>query len=222
MRGTAQDAERIAARRRTIIETGFSLFAQHGIENVSMPEIAQASGVGRATIFRYFQSKLELVVEIGAVKWRECLQENQKRIPEGELARMNAAEYLGFYLDSFLYLYRNHRDILRFNQYFNIYVQTEHATPEQMKPYNEIVYELLRGCHEIYRKATEDGTVRTDVTEEALISATLHIMLATVTRYAVGLVFVPKNGSNPEEELIMLRDLLQKQYTVALPGGDKR
>ena len=51
MRGTAQDAERIAARRRTIIETGFSLFAQHGIE------------IKHETVFKVFLT--DLVSEFG-------------------------------------------------------------------------------------------------------------------------------------------------------------
>ena len=39
-------------------------------------------------------------------------------------------------------------------------------------------------------------------------------MLAAVTRYAVGLVYVPESGADPENELMMLKDLLLSHYCV--------
>ena len=39
------------------------------------------------------------------------------------------------------------------------------------------------------------------------------MMLAAVTRYAVGLAYQPEEGAGPEEELAMLRDMMLKQYS---------
>ena len=44
-----------------------------------------------------------------------------------------------------------------------------------------------------------------------MFSATLHLMLAAVTRYAVGLVYL--RGPDPEQELL-LRDLLVERFTI--------
>ena len=54
---------------KRMLEAGFNLFSERGIEQVTMPEVAQASSVGRATLFRYFPSKMELVIAIGVWKW---------------------------------------------------------------------------------------------------------------------------------------------------------
>ena len=40
-------------------------------------------------------------------------------------------------------------------------------------------------------------------------------MLAAVTRYAVGLAYQPEEGSGPEEELALLRDMMVRQYSRA-------
>lgn len=42
------------ARRRLIIDTAFRIFVEQKIEPVSMGEIASAAGIGRATLFRYY------------------------------------------------------------------------------------------------------------------------------------------------------------------------
>ena len=50
------------------------------------------------------------------------------------------------------------------------------------------------------------------VSEEMMFGKTLHLMLAVVTRYAVGLVFVPKGGFDALEELETMKDLLLMRY----------
>ena len=53
----------------------------------------------------------------------------------------------------------------------------------------------------MYTRAEQDHTIRIDETEEEMFSTTLHLMFAAVTRYAVGLVYIPKSGFDAEKEL---------------------
>lgn len=52
-----------------------------------------------------------------------------------------------------------------------------------------------------------------EIPEPMMFSATFHIMLAAVTGYAVGLAVVYENGGDPENELIMLKDMLFSRFT---------
>ena len=98
MRNKEKDAEQIAENRKKIMETGFRMFSERGIDPVTMPEIAQASNVGRATIYRYFSTKLDLVTAIGTWKWREYIRDYQNAIPAGELEALSGKEHLNRYL----------------------------------------------------------------------------------------------------------------------------
>ena len=60
-------------RRKAIINAAFQIFVEKKIEPVSMGEIAELAGVGRATLFRYYPNKLELVIAVCAAKWKEYL-----------------------------------------------------------------------------------------------------------------------------------------------------
>lgn len=209
-----KEAVMMSERRETFLESGFKLFSSKNIDTVSLQEVADESGLGVATLYRYFVNKPGLVVAVATWKWEEYLKENKARRPSANFEGMKASEIFEFYLDSFLELYRNHRDMLRFNQFFNVYVQAEHIDPDVMKPYKEIIYDLKEFFHEIYLKAQEDHTVRTDEPEEQMFSTTLHLMLAAVTRYAVGLVYTPQDGFDAQAELETMKEIFLVKYTV--------
>lgn len=213
MRDKEKDAAEMALRRQKMLEISYRLFTERNIDAVSMPEIANACGYGRATLYRYFNTKLSLVIAVSTWTWEQLFQKSKQFIPEDRLEELTAAECFENYLDFFIDLYRNHRDLLRFNQYFNIYVQGEGASAEQMTPYIEMIREARNRFHIIYRKAMKDYSVRTDESEEEIFTATLHLMLAAVARYAVGLVYTPESGMNAEKELLLLKKLLLNEYT---------
>ena len=104
-----------ARRSQLAMESGFRLFSERGIEQVTMPDIAQDSGVARPSLYRYFSNKTELVIAIGTWKWNEYIQARNAMVTPEEAEKKTAAEALRMYIDSFLDLYRNHKDILCFN-----------------------------------------------------------------------------------------------------------
>ncbi|MCR5088640.1 MAG: TetR/AcrR family transcriptional regulator [Oscillospiraceae bacterium] len=213
MRCKETDAAQMAARRQSMLEAGYRLFSEKSIDKVSMPDVARESGCGIATLYRYFSTKLELVVGVGTWAWEHYLDESVFPLPDEEVGPMTAAELLETYLNCFLDLYRNHSDLLRFNQFFNVYVRGEEADEEQMAPYMNMIRRVERGFRRLYLKAQADGTVRTDILWEEMFTETLHIMLAVATRYAVGLVYTPERGTSAERELTLVRQLLLERYT---------
>ena len=217
MRNKEKDEAEKAIRKQRAMETGFRLFAEKGIDPVTMPEIADASGVTRPSLYRYFSTKPELVISIGTRKWQEYIDAAREKFPTGLRERMTAREYVGIYLDLFLDLYRNHRDLLRFNHYFNSYIEKEHVTPEQMRPYRDMIEDLVRRFHAPFVRSG-DGTLRPGLSENAVMSSIIHIMLAAVTRYAVGLAYVMP-GTNPEDELVLLRNALLRELTAPTGGA---
>ena len=203
------DAKRKAATRQKIVETGFHVFAEKTIDAVNLTEVAKAAGLGMATVYRNFNSKTALVLEIGTWVWSNYKGEQKKNM---ERTGVTGGEEYELYLDAFIDLYRNQRDILRFNQFFNIYVQREGIPSEMMRPYNDVIEALVKRFHVTYEKGKADGTLRTDESETEIFSKTIHLMLAAVTRYAVGLVY--DGGIDPEKELLFLKDMLMHAYVI--------
>ena len=51
-----------AAVRAQIMAAGIELFSRHGIEEVTVDQIAEAADVGKGTIYNYFEAKEDIVV----------------------------------------------------------------------------------------------------------------------------------------------------------------
>ncbi len=212
MWSNAQGAENTGARRKELLEKGYELFSTKSIEAISMRDVAKAVGCGSASIYRYYNSKPAFVVAVATWKWEQFREEYRKRRSGAILDNMTGMRIFEFYLDSFIELYRHHLDLLRFNQFFNVYVQSEHIDTEILKPYRIMIEGLKEEFHDMYLKAGQDGTLRTDEAEEKMFSKTLHLMLAAVTRYAVGLVYTPESGFDAMEELEAMKEMLLKRY----------
>jgi TetR/AcrR family transcriptional repressor of mexAB-oprM operon len=77
-----KDAEE---RRQTILEKAASLFAEYGVEHVSMRQIAREAGVGQGTLYRSYTNKGELCWDLigesciqNVEKMKSYLNENNK------------------------------------------------------------------------------------------------------------------------------------------------
>ena len=188
-RNLEKDAIEMADKNRRILENGFRI------------EVAEAAGIGIASLYRYYSTKPALVLGISTWLWDKYLNTIIKEKHESErFKNMTGAEAFEDYLDSFLDMYRNHADMLRFNQFFNVYLQSEDIPAEDMKPYEEAVGALEKRFETVYRKGIEDGTLRSDIPITEIFSSTAHLMLAAVTRYAVGLAYTENTDAEKELE----------------------
>ncbi|MCR5829979.1 MAG: TetR/AcrR family transcriptional regulator [Lachnospiraceae bacterium] len=207
----AKDAELKAIKTNVFLEKGYELFSSKSIESVTLSDVAKASGYGMATLYRYFDKKPGFVIAVATWKWSNFRAENEKRMKKN-FDTMTAYRLFEFYLDSFLELYRSHRDLLRFNQFFNIFIKSENIDPKTLEPYSLMIEKYHERFHLIYLKALEDHTLKTDVPEQEMFETTLHLMLAAVTRYAVGLVYKAERESVSLKELNTLKDAFMLMY----------
>ena len=63
-RNTERDEREATRRKEQLMKAGFKLFSENGIENVSLQKVADAADVGVATMYKYYQTKVKLVVAI--------------------------------------------------------------------------------------------------------------------------------------------------------------
>lgn len=214
MRNAEKDEIEMRERQERMLREGFRLFSEKAIEPVSMQEVADAAGIGIATLYRYFNTKLIFVIAIGARKWAEYAGRIEQTRKEKRTASMTAAEELEFYLDCYIDLYKNHKALLRFNQNFNNYVQHEGASAEQLRPYLEAIGVFDRFFSELYEKGKLDGTIRTDLPEDKMFAATSHIMLAVAVRYAQGLLYASENEADRAGEYELLKRMMLREYVT--------
>lgn len=86
--------ERQEARRRSILRAGAQLAGRGGFEAVQMREVADAAGVALGTLYRYFPSKVHLLVAIMQDQLQHLHVTLRRRPPAGDDAAQRVAETL--------------------------------------------------------------------------------------------------------------------------------
>ena len=209
-RNAEKDAVEIAAKQQRILASAFHIFAERTIERVTMSDVAKEAQVGIATLYRYYSSKTTLVLATATWAWESYLKDSSRLLLSGNDS-LTAAQEFDLFLEASLDLYRNHKDLLRFNQFFNIYVSSEHIALDSTDAYIRVIRAFEERFVALCRKGQADGTLHCDMPPQKLFSTNLHLMLAVVTRYAVGLVYADEDAL--EEELLFQKDLLFKEFT---------
>jgi AcrR family transcriptional regulator len=187
--------ETIEAHRRevhdAIIDTTATLAARHGLLTVTMSQIAETTGIGRATLYKYFPD-----VEAILVAWHE----RQLNGHLEQLARVrDRAGNAHQRLEAVLEVYANIQHALRAAH------GTELAAHLHRGKHVDVVRgQLLDLVRDLLARAAEDGNVRADVTPDELASYCLHALSAASSlssKAAVRrLVQVTLAGLQPEDK----------------------
>ena len=208
MSKTQKQKEKEAALKQKIIDAAFQIFVEKKIEAVSMGEIAELAGVGRATLFRYYPNKLELVIAVCAAKWKEYLDALDAKRPLESIGDIPAIDRFTFTLDSYIDMYRHHKDLLQYNDNFNHYVTHEGVEEKQLEEFHASLYSVNTRLEWMYEKAKEDHTFRTDIPREEFFRVTVHTMMTACTYCASGFIWGSEDNKDYTPELLRIKEMI--------------
>lgn len=209
-RNAERDAQEMEKRQNQILNAGFELFSEKGIDAVSIQAVADVAGVGVATVYNYYRNKVNLVVAISAKIWSEVwmtsIAEKGKAITE----EMNAYELIDFYADVIIRLYRNNPRLLKFSSDYKTFICREKVGEDSLAEQLDALAPIGVLFHQRYEEARENGCIRTDLREEDIFLTISLTMLGMAERYAQGLVWAKKPDSDYTRELTNLKEMILK------------
>lgn len=209
-RNIEKDAMEEKRRRQQLLDAGLKLFAQRGIENVKLQEIADEAGVGIATLYNYYQNKFNLVNAISANMWKTVWDENIRSNGAANIESFNAYQRIEGYFDLIIMLYKEHPEILRFSSYYKTYINMENSVKTEDNEHLTVLAPISGIFHDFYEKARIDKSIRTDVDEKQLFTCLALTMLGMAERYAQGLVWAGNAENDYTNELLLLKDMMLK------------
>ena len=203
--------------KKRILDAAFTVFVREKIEPTQFSMIAKEAGVGRATIFRHYPTKLDLVIAVNAAKWKEYFDAIDAARPISSVDEIPAIDRFIFTLDMLLDLYTHHKDLLQFNDNFNHFVSHAGVDSAQLSDFRRSLQSGDQRFYKMYEKAKEDHTLRTDLPFDVFMRTTVHVMMSSCTYYASGFIW----GANPSTdylpELLQIRKMLLDYATKGTP-----
>jgi AcrR family transcriptional regulator len=151
--------------REAILDTTAALVAEHGLRSVTMSQIAEETGIGRATLYKYFPS-----VDAILFAWHE----RQITGHLGYLAEVrdqagDAAERLGAVLEAYALISHEshgHRDTE-----LAAFLHGDKQVPRARRQLHLMIRDVLT-------EGAESGHLRDDVPPDELASYCLHALSA--------------------------------------------
>ena len=158
--------ETIEAHRRDVrdatLDTAAALVAKHGLRSITMSQIAEETGIGRATLYKYFSD-----VEAILVAWHERqVASHLRHLTEVQNQAGGARERLEAVLEAYALISHEHHG----TELAALLHRGEHVARAQQHLRN-----LIR---DLLKEAAEAGDVRDDVAPDELASYCLHALAA--------------------------------------------
>lgn len=139
--------------------TAFHLFCERGIVDVTLLEIARASHVGETTMYRYFGTKTQLVLEAFVMLWDGIMSSVQESVESQEAYHtLTGYEQISVWLDAFRQLYQNHADFILFSYEAKLYLLRNHVKLNQSQQ-DVLMHAIKEPCIAALHKGMKDGTI---------------------------------------------------------------
>lgn len=140
--------------------TAAQLFLKQGIEEIKMTDIADASGVGVATLYRYFGTKPRMVTEAMTYLWDEVNELFAGVFDTKEFMQQPGIKQINDLMRMYLVLYEAHSDFMRLLGEFDTYIVREQIAKEDLQKYESSIINFYPVLVRAYEKGLKDGTVR--------------------------------------------------------------
>lgn len=182
------------------------LFSKNKIESVKMTDIAKKSGIGVASLYRYFSTKEALAVEVGKLWWRQIKEFLKPRFESEEFLEKNGIGRIEAILDAYSELFGKKRDFLLFLDDFDAFCLKEKVEKEKLDGYQAETADFYRPYAEALALGRRDGSVRDGIDERLTYLTVNHAMLALLRKAAAGKIL--SQDENYEDEIKLIKEII--------------
>lgn len=186
------------------ITVGAELFLEKGIDNVKMTDIAEASGIGVATLYRYFRTKTGIAVEVMTFLWKKIRELFAGVFDSPNFMEQTGLKQLQDLMKMFLVLFHAHKDFMKLLGDFDRFVLREDVPKDELENYDQSIVDFYPVLERAYIKGVEDGSVRKDLDFKHFYLAYAHSLMELCKKFIGGEILPSDDFSDGVKELEIL------------------
>lgn len=179
------------AKYDLVLENIKTLFLEEGINTLSIADIAKRIEIGEATIYRYFGSRVNLVIQVGISLWKDIFN-----TLNSQTERINGYESVAGFFNFFIEGYESQKPAFIFLDQFDSLMIKENTTKAALFDYDQTLYQIKQVFDKMFSLGVSDGTIKREVDSDTYYYTTTHMILGICKKLA-------SNGNMlPSDELI--------------------
>jgi len=189
------------AKRNFVIDEAVKLFLEKSVSSVTIKDIAKASGLGEATIYRYFSGRDELVVAC-ALKLQSEVEKRFFDLSETSSGYSRIEKFYNAYGETF----RDEPQLYRFLSEFDAYCISEGI--DCLEEYADNIDRFKEAYLLAYTEGTLEGSVRPVGDVELFYYSTTHALLSLCKKLAVEGMIRQDRTTDKAKEIVVLTSLI--------------
>ena len=180
------------------------LFLERGIAHVRMTEIARRTGVGVATLYRYFGTKTGIAIAAMTYLWKQLRKKFSGIFDSDVFRRHSGYKQVYDLMRMFLVLYTAHRDFLKLLGEFDLLLVREAVPKEDLEEYAQSIINFYPVFESSYQIGVSDGSVRPLPNVGLFYVSNAHSFMELSKKLLQGELLSTDDFSNGERELEMM------------------
>lgn len=183
-----------------IIETAFKLFADNGIHNVALVQIAKNSEIGVASVYRYFVNKKTIINECANFIWGKITELVQNKISSIEFLNLTGIEKIETLLNIFIILYEDNEQYLKFISEYDAYIAQVVLSAEEKLKYNNNFIVFYKIGFVYFNEGIKDKTIKSDIEFDSFYYSITRALLDVSMKGSNSPILVEANKIIPIEK----------------------
>ncbi|MDY2840886.1 MAG: helix-turn-helix domain-containing protein [Treponema sp.] len=157
-------------RMNRILDASFELFAERGIDTIAMTDIAKKAEIGVASLYRYFETKEDLAIEVAIHAWKKEEKIFHQVYSSSDYDSKTGFEQLRVLLNIFTTAIDSQTKFFRFIYFFDGFVKKENVDIERLSKYESIITNVNLIVLNALEKGVSDGSINYQKSENNHIS----------------------------------------------------
>ena len=182
-------------KTKYIVDVANKLFLERGVNDVTIKDIADAAGIGEATIYRHFLKKQNIVLA-SALSLKEKVFEGYFDLSKGK----TGFEKLEMFYNSYLDIFKTTPEYFYFINEFDAYMCMEENV--SLSEYEKEIDTFKSQYFDAYEEGLKDQSVRKVDSLDSFYFATTHALLEVCKKLAVKKALLAQDKSSLKEKEI--------------------
>jgi AcrR family transcriptional regulator len=195
------------ARMDRAVECAAGLFLKRRIADVRMTDVADAAGVGVATLYRRFSTKTRLALVAGTLLWRRFNERIVALVESDAFLGMSGADRLERMLRLYAEGYVENAGFVLFIDDLDGLLVTEGAPLDAVAAYGREVDSFYLIFADAYQLGLQDGSVAREVDFPVFYRSVAHALMGVAQKLARGEVIPSDDFSSGAQELECIVDM---------------
>lgn len=190
------------------VEVAAGLFLEKGIEEVKMTDIAENCGIGVASLYRFFETKTEIVLRAGSILWQKVNKDFLKYVQNSDAT--DGLSLLIYDLKYFKKLFVRNKEFIKFLDDFDRLMLDEKMPPEHLADYEKSIVNFYEPFNTAYEMGIKDGTIRKIDDLHLVYSTITHSLMAISQKFIRGAILPGDDKTQTDKEIEKLLEMTAK------------